>query len=282
MALHRWSSLIRGYDLTLGYNQLILLLSAIGGAAVMVSQVLARQNAALSIWQAFAAGAIVFLAAALAKEMDPDHPLSAVLAAALAIPLLWVAWPGSVLAVLWLLLAIRFINRSTGLRPRVTDAVALLLLAGWLSWTTSPLFAVLTGGVLFIDGLLPDGRRAHLPAGAVVIAVGLAYWALNFTRFPSTPAETWLIVLLLAVTIAAFGVILACYVILATGDATGRPLDPSRVQSGQVVALGAGLSLVSWHGQTGVALLLAFWAALLGTLIVHWLRAAARRSTIPL
>ena len=281
---HRWSSLLRAYDLSLGYNRLILLLSAGGGAVALVGGVLAGQGLWPALLRAFVGGVTVFAAAALAKELDPDHPGSALVAAALALPLVWwAAGAASLLPLLWLVLLLRFINRSTGLAPKRTDTLALLLLAAWLSWTRSPLFGLLSGGALVVDALLPHGRRAHGPWGALVALPTVLFWIANADRFaPPVRPETWLVVVLLALTVMTIGVILTCYVILAPGDATGRPLDPARIQAGQIVALAAGLSFASWHGRAGATLFVALWAALAGTVVLYWLDLDSRRTTAPL
>jgi hypothetical protein len=106
------------------------------------------------------------------------------------------------------------------------------------------------------------------------------YWAANAASFASTPHETWLTVVLLLITIAAIGVILTCYVILMPGDATGRPLDSSRFQAAQIVALAVGLSFASWHGHPGTTLFVALWAALLGAIVTHWVNMGARQAPV--
>ena len=115
--------------------------------------------------------------------------------------------PESLPALLWLLLLLRFINRATGLPPKWTDTLALLLLASWLMWLggpffpglrfASPLFGVLTGAALITDALLPNGRRAHGPLGGLAVAGAVAYWLVNAARFAATPHETSLVILLL-------------------------------------------------------------------------------------
>ena len=138
--LYRWSSLLRWYDLSLGYNRLIGLLSAVAGALGLVVGLSGEGAVVATVGRAAVAGLTAFGAAAVAKEIDPDHPRSAVLATAVAIPAAWIAMPESLPALLWLLLLLRFINRATGLPPRWSDTLALLLLAGWLMWPGGPLF----------------------------------------------------------------------------------------------------------------------------------------------
>lgn len=276
--IYRWTSLFRAYDLNLTANRIILLLSALGGA---IGFALGLSNAP-GLWPAFIQAAVgvatPFAAAAIAKELDPDHMLSAVLAAALALPAVWVAPAESLLPLLWLLIGLRIINRSTGLAPRATDALALLLLSGWLVWIGSPLFGVLAGAILVLDALLPGGRRVHAILGAATVVAAVAYWIANASRFGSQPHDTWLGIVLLTTTIALIGVILSCYVILMPGDATGRPLDSARFQAAQIVALAVGLSFASWHGHDGTALFVALWTALVGAVIMHWIIISKRHT----
>lgn len=282
--LYRWTSLFRAYDLRLTSNRVILLLSAAGGALGFALGLVGSPD----VWPAFGRAAVgvvtPFAAAAVAKELDPDHPLSAVLAAALGLPAVWVvvATPQSLLALLWLLLLLRFINRSTGLAPKVTDALAVLLFSGWLTWIGSPLFGVLGGAVLALDALLPSGRRAHAALGGATIIAAVAYWFDHANHYGPQPHDTWLGVVLLTTAVALIGVILSCTVVLMPGDATGRPLDSSRFQAAQIVALAVGLSFASWHGNAGATFFATLWAALVGAAIVHWVVAGARRSPVSL
>ena len=109
-----------------------------------------------------------------------------------------------------------------------------------------------------------------------------AYWIVNATSFGPRPHDTWLGVVLLTTAVALIGVILSCTVVLMPGDATGRPLDSSRFQAAQIVALSVGLSFASWHGNAGAVLFVALWAALVGATVVHWVVAGARRSPVSL
>lgn len=283
MALHRWSSLPRTYDLRLGHNRAILLLSLVGAAVALFAGVRGGLSPGALPARAVAGGLTVFATAALAKEIDPDHVGSALAGAALSVPAVWwVARPESLLPLLWLVLILRLINRSTGLAARPTDALAVLLLSAWLSSTHSPLFGLLCGMALILDASLPHGRRVYAGLGAFAFLVAALFWGLNAGRFPATPPQTWLIVTLLLITMATIGVILSCYTIFARGDATRLPLDPSRVQAGQILALAVGLFFASWHGLEGATLFAALWAALGGTVVLYWSDTHSRQSAAPL
>jgi len=266
MNYHRWSALFRSYNLTLRHNQFILLLTAAGAALAFVAgEMIFSWD---SLYRAALGGITVFAAGALAKEVDPDRPRASLLTAVLALAVVWADGPASPLALLWLGGSLRFLNRTTGLRPLPTDTLALLGLTAWLCWREAPLFGLLFGALLLLDAVLPDGRRRHTWLGAALLIVSAVWlWLGDWTI---EPLPTWLVLSLLAVAVGFIAVILNSYQVQAVGDATGQPLASSRVQAGQVFALAAGLALASWRGEAGVALFVALWAALLGVL-AHYL-----------
>jgi hypothetical protein len=275
---HRWSSLLRGYDVSLRHNQLILILTVAGAA-------LGFFVGGPALWprvlQAVVAAAVVFLAGALAKEIDPDRQQASLLAAALGLALIWAAEPFSPVALFWLLGCLRLLNRSTGLPPKPTDILGLLMVAAGLSWLEGSIFGVLMGACFILDALLPDGQRANMVIGAIVL--GAATLWLFLAIQPSEPMKLWLAVSLSVVAIAFIAlIILNSYRIDAIGDATGERLTSSRVQAGQAFALSVGLSLASWRGEMGVVLLLGLWAALLGILAYHLIFSRFRRSAASL
>jgi len=282
MDLNWRPSFFRAYDLSLAMNRLILLLSLLGGAAGAVIGLAGAQPPAAILWRTLISAATVFGAAALAKEVDPDTLRSAALAAVVALPALWVVRPGSLPLLIWLLLQLRLLNRSSGRAPSTLDVLANLVVAAWVGWVTSPFLVVLTGGVLLLDGLLPAGRRAHRPLGVAIVLAGSGWLA--WGPGPGTPMTLPPVadVAILTAAAAFIGVILTSYSIAARGDTTGQPLSPARVQAGQAVALGVALLLASWFGANGLSLSAALWAALLGAVIGRVTLFGARRSTAAL
>ncbi len=265
MDFHRWSALPRSYDLRLRHNQLILVLTAAGGVWGFAA-------GELSFWpgllRATVAAASVFLAAALAKEIDPDHSVASLLAAALGLPFLGPGDALSAATLFWLLGCLRLLNRSTGLRPKPVDILALLALAAWLGWRWTPLFGLLMGGYLILDALLPEGAPANRFIGAVALLAS-SFW-LYTARAPVAALQIWQAAAILVVTVTFIGlVILKYYRTGAVGDATGQPLWPARVQAGQAAALAAGLATASVLGEPGITQLAGLWAALLGVLLYH-------------
>lgn len=274
---HRWSSLYRRFDFTLRHNRLILVLStasAVGAFFLETGGNWSRLSAAV------VAGAITFLTAALAKELDPDGPRASVLAALLVIPFLPTFTVEGAVALFWLIGMVRFLNRATGLRSTILDLAVLLLSTAWLGWQVTPLFGILMSIMLSLDSQLPDGQRIH---AAYAIAIFFAT-AIVFGRrdWNNVAPAVWQIAALLAIAIGFVPVVLSAYHTAAVGDVTGERLHPWRVQSGQVFALSTGLVMASWFGEWGILLLIGLWAALLSNLTHYLYFAARRRSAVPL
>lgn len=265
MDIKRWSSLSRSYDLSLPRNRFILVLTAAGA---IMGFIIGYRSFWAGVLQAAVAAAIVFLAAALAKEVDPDKPSASLLAAGLGLPFIGPADPLSPVALFWLLGSLRLLNRSTGVQPRTSDVLGLIVLSGWLSWQVTPLFGILMGGCLILDGLLPSGLQANrLTGGAILLASAIGWSSSHQSHEILQP---WQIGFIMAIAIAFIGlVILKNDQTSAVDDATGKPLHALRVQAGQAFALSAGLSSASLLGKVGITLYAGLWAALLGILIYH-------------
>ena len=277
MDFHRWTALGRAYDLSIRHNRWILVLTAVGA---MLGFVLHDGDIQTRFVQAIAGAATVFLAGALAKELDPARPAAALLATALALSVVGLLRPISPVVLLWLMGDVRFLNRSTGLRPKRTDVILLLVAAVGLAWWETALFGVLAGVMLITDALLPDGEKLYAALGALVIFLS-GGWFLAGDPVAAVPS-LWLGTALVVMAIAIIPVILCSYIITSTGDADERPLNPTRVQAGQVFALGTGLLLASWLGNEGVTLLAGLWAAVLGILIYRLVVTRLTRSALSL
>ncbi len=273
MNLHRWTSLYRGYDVTLRHNQLILVATVVG---MSVGFLTAGPGLTSRLVAAAVAGVVVFLAGALAKELNPDGPWGAFLAAVLAVPIMGLTTLSGAVPLFWLLVNVRFLNRTSGLPPKWADLLALLVLSAWLSWQVTPFFGILMGITLLLDNLLPDGRRIYAMIGMMSFLIS-AVW-LAFAGHVATPLTFWTVAVLLAITAGFIPVILSTYRLQAVDDVVGAPLHPARVQAGQVLALGSGLFLATWLGESGIVLLLGLWAALLATLTYHLFAGRRRQS----
>jgi hypothetical protein len=262
--LSRITAVGRTIDPRCATNLAIALLSA----AVVLVAVIARLVAGAPILDAIlrgvGAGFSVFFAWALSRELDPDHDLSAFVGAGLMLVALLLADPASLLLLLWLMLVLRVVNRTTGLTARPLDSLAVLGLGAWLTWQLSWAVGLVTALALLLDGLLAPRHRAHLwlSAPALLAAVLIPILRDTIAMAPGPTPETTLFALLVSglflVVIATSGKV------RSVGDETGTPLNPVRVQAAQSLALLATLLFVFREGAASIVALGPAWAAMLG------------------
>ncbi|MFC2078924.1 hypothetical protein ACFLSZ_02980 [Candidatus Bipolaricaulota bacterium] len=262
----RWSTIGRSIDLRLAPNRAILL-SSVGALLAGVVLALVRgepwSRAAIEglIW-----GGATFLGWAIGRETDPDRWYSAFFAAAGSLGCTILLGRPGFLFLLWFILAIRYVNRSTGAPPGVFDFVTLYGIKLWLGFTAHWTIPLLTFPTVFFAGIerFPKAVRVGLPLALPTAAV-----ILGFTRgwHFVTPQWGWLEILVIAaIALATIPVIVGYRRVRSVGDRSGKPLTPHRVQwaLGWMVAAAMILTLT---GAATIQELAPVWAALAGTVI---------------
>lgn len=218
-----------------------------------------------SVSWGFGAGFALFLAWALGRELDPDHDLSAFLGAGLVLIALLLVGTPALLAAFWLLLVVRLVNRTIGLPARPLDSLAVLGVAGWLTWQGYWMVGLVTAAAFLLDGLLMPALKYHLLVGGLALVATGALSIFHGTMVMQK-GHTLPVVMSTAAMAGLFLLVIATSrEVQAVGDATGKPLNPRRIQAAQVLALLSGLLFAWWAGELGVVDLLPLWAAIVGT-----------------
>lgn len=270
MNLTKFTAVGRPLDPHYLTNRVIALLSLAVMAGGFTFCLLSRGDPGRSALWGLGAGFSVFFAWALCRELDPDHDLSAFAGAGLALIGIFVCGLPSLGLLLWLLLLVRIVNRTTGLQATVLDSVALMGLGGWLVYKGSWEFGLVTAAAFFLDSRLQSGhKRQLLFAGMMMIAttvfvIGQPHILGNAGLFWGAAGVA------LGFSIVFIPVMLGTGALASAGDVTGKPLVPSRVLSGQVLALLSGIIAALWSGPSGLLELLSFWAAILGAALYQF------------
>ncbi|AKB25325.1 hypothetical protein MSMTP_1856 [Methanosarcina sp. MTP4] len=279
MDISRFSSIARPIDPNYPTNRAILILTLFVIFASAGFQVLSGIPPVKVLIPGIRTGIYVFLAWALARELDPDNELSAFTAAFLAcVALLYFPVPGLLASVLFLLL-IRILNRSTGLPAKSFDSLVILLLSGWLALQENWIFGATAAAAFFLDSRLSEPKRQQLFfAGAAALTSAFTLlrelktglWGGGVSE--ATPLQvTGLILILLIPAIFFVPHILASRKIKSKGDRNGLPLDPGRIQAAQVTALLGALALAALEGWHGVELFIPLWSAVIGIFLYAFL-----------
>ena len=246
MDLRRLTGTGRPLDFSYPTNRWIVAISIAAGIVGSVVSFAGGESWNASIVDGALTGASAFLAWALGREADPDHPLSALVAAILVLAAVVVYEPPSVLLALWLLMGIRVINHTAGLPPTVPDSIGFLLLTGYaVSW--SVIAAIICASAFVINAWLGDRTGRNMVLAAAGLATAALPWA-DATFLPSLEA----LVAAVALAVVFGAVILRYQVVSSRGDETGTPLDPTRVRAAQGLALMTVLTSAAALGVRGL------------------------------
>jgi len=258
------STIGRPIDLSFPTNRAILFLSLLALIAGVILGLTRGDPWAASLLNGLQWAGSAFLAWAIARETDPDRWHSAFFAAAGALVSVILLGPPSFLFLFWFLIALRYINRSTGEPPGALDFVALYGVKLWLGYSAHWTIPLLTFPTMFFAGIerFPRWLRVGLPLALPAAAV-----ILGFTRgwhFAVPAWGLWELLGLLVIALAIIPVIVSYRVVRSVGDRTGAPLSPHRIQWALGWAVAAAL-ILTLSGTASLQDLIPLWAAFAGT-----------------
>ena len=273
------TGLARPIDLSVPSNRFAVVLAAVAVAVTWpLAVVVGDAGVVAGLGRAAAVGVGAFLAWAIGRETDPDHPDTARLAGVLFAALAWIGAP-ALAGLFALLLAVRLVARTTGHAPTLVDLVVLVAVAGLAARTASGFTAALAIAVgLYLDTrhARPASSRNHVAAGAAGVAAVavtiLAGGLLQRWTVPSVPE------LVLAVAVLAASFRLRAGQVRSVADLTGQPLDTGRVTAARRLLVGTLAGALLWSGGGAVAALLPAVTAILATAGLAAYRARAHRA----
>jgi len=275
MKISKITLVARPIDLNYPTNRAIAALVIVVVVGATVLQLVTGKGWTQSGLWGIGAGMAVFFAWALCRELDPDHDLSAFVAAGLALVGLFFWDLPNLGALLWVLLVVRIVNRTAGLPATALDSLAVLGLGGWLSVQGNWGYGVITATALFLDSqLVPRNRRQILFAG-LGVAITVVAAAMNGAIWGEGDVSPLAGLIGLGISVVFVPVVVGAGRVESVGDETGEVLRPVRVQMGQGLALLAGVEVAFWGGELGLVSMLPLWAAALGGAI-YWLFVAIR------
>lgn len=266
LTLTQFSHLGRAVDPRYPSNRLIVVLATLAGVLVGLGEQANGLRLGEAAPRAVSAAFVVFLAWAVARELDPDVNFSATVAAVLA----FVAYVGLGSASLWPVLALmmlaRICNGVVGLPPLVVDYGYTLAVVALALGSGMGVVAWIGVAVLLYQASIGNHRWVALGAAGVALAMG------GYALTQTVEREGAAGVLIGAGVIGALAVpalLHASAALTSMDDLNRAPLKREAVRIGQgVIWAGAGL-LAVWMGSRGVVALTPLWAALAGV-VVRW------------
>jgi hypothetical protein len=231
----RHSALARLIDVRYASNRFVVVAAVLGGIVAFGYRWITDGDDPF-IW-AFRVGAATFLAWAIARELDPDHPVSAAIAA--------VAGGGAVAfgspeigAAAGFLIALRIVARTTGMSAHPWELALVVGFAGYLA--ASP--AAWPGAIVLVVAMWIDGGHEHVPhppARVAAIAGAFIVPAVAVFTFPSGFAvgRDWGATAVFVIGVAAAWVgTRRLHRPTSTCDRYRQPLAHSRIAQARIVA----------------------------------------------
>ncbi len=165
---------------------------------------------------------------------------------------------------------LRVVNRTTGVAPRLTDAVGLSALSAVLIWLDGFWMAgALLAAAFALDAALPRPNRPNsliYAALALGTTIGVSLVA-DIPVWDRTIDEPFGVATILVGLLYIMVVLRAAPQIASIGDFDGQPLVYRRVLAGQLLALVMVMLFELRAGMSGILILLPLWAALVGVVI---------------
>jgi hypothetical protein len=190
-----------------------------------------------ALLEAVRSSVLFFLGWAIAREYDPDHPYSAFMAAFVILVASQIGYGGNLLFLAFLVLMLRYINRSTGIPATIIDLTAGWLLTAWLCWSLDWIVGVIGAAAFSLDAIRSEKRliRYTFASLSLAAAVSGAFWGQGDLNFVGVNNQ----VLALAGGFMVLGLPLfrSDQEVKSVGDFDAQPLEKTRVQSAQLFYL---------------------------------------------
>ncbi len=267
MNIRKYTATGRPVDPDYATNKAIMIITLVVLAGGFVYRMITGSGILPAIGWGFGAAFSVFLSWAVCREIDPDHDLSAFVAAGLTLVGIFFYYPPDFIGTFWLLSVLRVVNRTTGLRPYIQDSVVVSLLSAWLMFEGYWIYGLITIAAFAVDYILDHKIPQQMYFSLVNALFFLIIWILRGYRstlenFPLTfPVIPVLIVILFLPLVVSYRKV------TSTGDDTGEPLEPVRIMSAQILALFVGVQL---YLQSGYAPMIPLYGAITGSLIYFY------------
>ncbi|MDX1690344.1 MAG: hypothetical protein R3290_04905 [Acidimicrobiia bacterium] len=221
-----------------------------------------------AVWAGVLTGGAGFVAWAVGRELDPDRPATAGVAAVVAIALAFVGDPGLALSGA-AILATRILVRTTGVFPTVVDLVVVAGFAAYVATRSAGLpVAVVTGLALLADGRLPGPSTNRVTvAGDLIVVAAIVAALIAGTAVPDPAGVAGWEWLLVGVAVVGAVVVVRPPLVSATADWSDERLDGHRLRAGRVAALAMVAGAAVWGGAVGLAAVAPVSAAMAASLL---------------
>lgn len=256
------SALTRPIDMDYPDNRIIIYLSTVIFIIAISYQILSGEHLSEAIIWAGRSALSIFFAWALTKEIDPDNPHAALIAAGLGVCCLLFLEIPFILPLVLLLFLFRITNRTSGTIPTLFDSILILLTGTYLIYTGNWIQGVLMAFAFFMDARLNGPVKRHFIFAFTCLIISLFVLYASNIKFVF-PSQSHIYILILLIVFFIVKVIYA-EVPRTLSDVKSRPLSKERIIATRMIALLAGL-LTLFGGLNSFSPIFPLWAAFGGS-----------------
>ncbi len=256
------SALLRPIDMDYPDNRIIVYLSTAVFIAAISVQILSGENLIEAIIWAGRSALSIFFAWAITKEIDPDYPHAALVAAGLGVCCLLLLEIPFILPLVLLLFLFRITNRISGIIPTLFDSVLILLTGTYLISTGNRIQGLLMAFAFFMDARLNEAVKRHYIFAFICLVSSLFVISGSDIKFVFL-SQYQLFILLLLIVFCIVKIVDA-EVPRTLSDVKSKPLSKERIIATRMIALLAGL-LTIFVGLNSFSSIFPLWSAIGGS-----------------
>jgi len=206
----------------------------------------------------------VFLTWAFAREIDPDNDYSAFVGVFFIFSLLYLWQKIDFVMVFWFILAVRIINRSTGVPARIIDVSFLIILSLAIAYFVGPEFALLSSFLLSIDFMFDRNQKFEM----VFILLGILIFVVVFFLFDLTWFSNFISIEYLWLSVVFISLFLITIIttkeLKSKCDVTKVLIVTNRVKATQIFVLLSITIVLLLYGNEGFSYIFPIWCAIGG------------------
>ena len=267
MALERISGIGRPLSFKHLTNRAIIIFVALVFILGTLTKLVMGDSLVVSVVWAFGAAASIFFAWAIARELDPDSNVSALISATLMLAALFFVGLPALLTLFWFLLVIRILNRITGIAPKPLDLAVVIILAVVLSWQELWLYCLMTSLILYINSWIDGEKRKGISLFVIVLSLGVVSAFLGNASFTTIEISADAIVIVTLFTLLYIPVICTRTKLKSLTDITKEPVSVFRMRVTRITVVVVGILVAIIQGYSGFNDLIPLWTSIGGIII---------------
>lgn len=250
--------------------RMLILVSISMGIIGMIWQVVRGFDVESSTYFALSIGMISVLSWMIAREIDPDRPKGAFVAAVIASLCSIHFGTGDLVILFWMMMLLRVINHSTGLSAGLLDNLLIVAVTFWLGMGGAWYFSIFTAVAYLTETQMKNGN----PRNWYIVGVSFLLAAISSRTILvyENTLNSDIFIFMIVASILYLPVVKAGAFVRSIEDYSQNTFNPLRMQLTQIFFILMTFLLTWLYGNYFAISLIPLWSVMVGTglfLLVH-------------